>query len=487
MIIRLIGGTPMRGQADPSWRGAISDADAYDLTNDAARARILSANALVISGGVDHLLLGRYREELTSFVRSGGRVLVNGQVVKPFIDGLAVWRKLEFRGAQDVRPHAVSEHPVWNGIDDRDLHYRTGVPGIHSYERLEEIGVAGFYGRGYHLDLPEGAQVITGIGSYRLPLDYAYRIGAGAVLVHGGNDLESFSDDGYSTRVLGPNLVAWLEAGRNDGARNDGGQDGGTSVHDGAQNGGTDAAVARVLPATAPADAAVARAARDAGDSRESRAPGAAPRIGLLHCGAFQPLRTLADPALAPYRLESVYLPDADPAVLADLDVVLVSDRLHQGQLERFVPALLAALEDPGKTVIVLGENKVEQWLPGVGYTFRPTVFWKWRTGEDNGTRLRLPEDPMWEFFTPWSVSWHHHGLLHPRPGARSLVVMEEDGAEVGTLMYVDEVNQPARLLVTTMDPVYHHGSGFMPGASQLLYSLLRWVTATHPSAGKHP
>ncbi len=436
----------MRGQTDPSWRGRITDVDAYDLDDDAARTRIVSANGLVIGGGADHLLLGRYRGELTAFVRNGGRVLVNGQVVKPFIDGLAVWRKLEFRGPQDVRPHAVTGHPVWAGIDYKDLHYRTGVPGTHSYDRLEEIGVAGFYGRGYHLDLPEGADVITGIGQYRLPLDYSYRIGAGEVLVHGGNDLESFSDDRYSTGVLGPNLVEWLGAGR-----------------DGAVGG-----------AAGNSD----QAARKGQSVRREQS--AAPRIGLLHCGAFQPLRTLADPALAPYRVESVYLPEADPAVLADLDVVLVGDRLHQDRLARFVPAIHAALQDPGKTVIVLGENKVENWLPGVGYTFRPTVFWKWRTGEDNGTRLRLPEDPLWEFFTPWSVSWHHHGLLHPRPGARSLVVMEEDGAEVGTLLYVDEVNQPARLLVTTMDPVYHHGSGFMPGASQLLYSLLRWVTATH-------
>lgn len=464
MIIRLTGDTPMRGQADPSWRGRLEDMDVYELDDAAARARIFSANGLVIGGGADHLLLNRYRDELTGYVRAGGRVLVNGQVVLPFLDGLAVWRKLEFRGAQDVRPHAVTGHPVWAGIDYRDLHYRTGVSGTHSYERLADIGVAGFYGRGYHLDLPESAAVVTGIGSYRLPLDYSYRIGSGEVLVHGGNDLESFSDERYSTAVLGPNLVDWLEAGR-----------GRESGH----------AAADTVPAaeTGPAPAVVGRPAqqrRTGSQNRTASAGGAAaPRIGLLHCGAFQPLRTLADPALAPYRIESVYLPEADPAGLADLDVVLVSDRLHRGRLARFVPALLAALQDRGKTVIVLGENKVEDWLPGVGYTFRPTVFWKWRTGEDNGTRLRLPGDPMWEFFTPRSVSWHHHGLLHPRPGARSLVVMEEDGAESGTLLYLDEVNQPARLLVTTMDPVYHHGSGFMPGASQLLYSLLRWVTAT--------
>ena len=85
-----------------------------------------------------------------------------------------------------MQPHAVTAHPVWEGADYRDLHHRTGVPGTHSYEKLKEIGVAGFHGRGYHLDLPEGATAVTGIGLYRLPLDYSYRLGEGEVLAHGG-------------------------------------------------------------------------------------------------------------------------------------------------------------------------------------------------------------------------------------------------------------------------------------------------------------
>ncbi|POH71858.1 hypothetical protein CVS27_18885 [Arthrobacter glacialis] len=81
--------------------------------------------------------------------------------------------------------------------------------------------------------------------------------------------------------------------------------------------------------------------------------------------------------------------------------------------------------------MIVLGENTVEQWLPQLCFIFRPTVFWAWRTGADTGTRLRLPKDPMWDYFTKRATDWHHHGC------------------------------------------------GFMPGATQLLYSLLRWATAS--------
>lgn len=207
------------------------------------------------------------------------------------------------------------------------------------------------------------------------------------------------------------------------------------------------------------------------------------PRIGLLHSGNSSALATLADPALGPYRVHGIYLPEADPLELEMLDVIIVSDRLHAGQRARFEPALRDALEDADKTVIVLGLNTVERWLPSLSYTYRPTVFWAWRTGEDNGTRLCLENDQLWDYFTPRAMDWHHHGLLHPPEGAKSLVTMEEEGNEIGTILFIDDVNQPARLLVTTMDPVYHHGAGFMPGATQLLYSLLRWATATHVCA----
>ncbi|MFF8581915.1 iron chelate uptake ABC transporter family permease subunit [Streptomyces albidoflavus] len=50
------------------------------------------------------------------------------------------------------------------------------------------------------------------------------------------------------------------------------------------------------------------------------------------------------------------------------------------------------------------------------------------------------------------------------------------DPATEQVLLYEDRVSTPGRLLVTTMDPVYHHGSRFMPGATQLLLGLLRWT-----------
>lgn len=92
-----------------------------------------------------------------------------------------------------------------------DVLYRTGVPGEHSRERLAEIGVAGFYGRGYVVRLPKHATIINTIGPLKGPIDYSFPLGEGEVVVHSGLDLEAFTDiPGTTLGKFGPNVRAWL-------------------------------------------------------------------------------------------------------------------------------------------------------------------------------------------------------------------------------------------------------------------------------------
>lgn len=71
--------------------------------------------------------------------------------------------------------------------------------------------MAGFYGRGYYLDLPEGTRVVHTLGRIGGPIDLVYPLGAGEVLVHAGNDLLQFSSDDRGTGALRGNLLDWLE------------------------------------------------------------------------------------------------------------------------------------------------------------------------------------------------------------------------------------------------------------------------------------
>ncbi|SHK06772.1 hypothetical protein SAMN05443637_102243 [Pseudonocardia thermophila] len=199
------------------------------------------------------------------------------------------------------------------------------------------------------------------------------------------------------------------------------------------------------------------------------------PEIAFIHGGSGSHLTTLNEPALQPYRLRPIYLYDLTPDDLSDVDAVIVADREHPKLLAQHGKTIYGVAERGG-VLAVFGQNAAEQWLPGVGWEPRPTNFWWWRTGEDNHMRLQRTDEPIWDYFSERAMIWHHHGVLTPPEGATTLVGVEEDGTMVGATTYYDTVSTAGELFVTTMDPCYHHGAAFMPGASQLLYSTVRWV-----------
>jgi hypothetical protein len=164
-----------------------------------------------LADDVDQEYLLEQRALLDSFVTRGGRIVINGHVQRIFLAGLTTWRTLDFRNPRDLTLTRVTEHPVWAGIDPKSLLYNTGRPGPVPFEELQRIGVAGFYGRGWYADLPEGARVVHTIGPTRAPIDYDYPLGAGRVLVHGGNDLLQFAGAARGTARLRTQLVRWLE------------------------------------------------------------------------------------------------------------------------------------------------------------------------------------------------------------------------------------------------------------------------------------
>ncbi len=197
--------------------------------------------------------------------------------------------------------------------------------------------------------------------------------------------------------------------------------------------------------------------------------------MGLVTGGASYHERTLADSPFSERITRGLYLPALAMGDLDGLDVVVVSDRQHPGVLVRHAPALLGVAER-GDTLVVLGENRAQTWVPGARWEARPTNFWWWLEGLDPGIRPRNAEHPLWRTATAGDLTWHFHGVLHPPPGATPLLVAEGQG-EDGVLLYEDEVSTPGRLVVTTLDPVYHHGSNFMPAATRCLDALLSWLS----------
>jgi len=153
--------------------------------------------ALLIGMHCDQLYLVGRRARIEDFVSTGGTVLVSGHVAWPFLSGLDRFRPIADYRIADLEVRRESEHPVWAGVAPEDLTFRRGI--------------AGFYGRGWHKP-PPGATVIHSLGARRLPLDFAYAIGRGRVLFHGGNDLWTYLDAGNSAERMMPQLFDWTAA-----------------------------------------------------------------------------------------------------------------------------------------------------------------------------------------------------------------------------------------------------------------------------------
>lgn len=181
--------------------------DVYDLDE----VDLSAFRGVAVSSACDQRHLAERSERLSDWVRGGGLLLAQGHPIRRYVDGMPQHRKLDFHSTRDLWLEAVGPHPIWDGVDRRDLLFNTGVPGVHSFDRLKEIGVAGFYAHAYLVDLPDDATVITGIGPGRLPVDASYPLGAGEVVVHLGGDLLNHTRPGTSAVDLGERAHAFLE------------------------------------------------------------------------------------------------------------------------------------------------------------------------------------------------------------------------------------------------------------------------------------
>lgn len=217
-------------------------------------------------------------------------------------------------------------------------------------------------------------------------------------------------------------------------------------------------------------------------------------RIGAVYGGSAAHHRALTVAKYARHLDRLVYLPELAEAELSDLAVLVVPERLHRGCLQRARPVLQGMLERGG-TVVVFGEQSIyhdepEGWLPGVRFEHRPTNYWWWleRTAR-SGIHAPAPGHSLFSHLTMADVTWHHHGVFWPPEGTETVVATDDGGA----LLYVDQASTPGTLVVSSLDPMSHFGSYFMPATERFLDGFWPWlaeeftVTRRPPSPGARP
>ena len=71
-------------------------------------------------------------------------------------------------------------------------------------------------------------------------------------------------------------------------------------------------------------------------------------------------------------------------------------------------------------------------------------------------------------------MKWHYHGTFMPPAGAKSL--LDVPGGR--SIFYIDDTNFNGELLITTLDPMFHIGLGFINQSKPFLHGLANWLRA---------
>lgn len=154
---------------------------------------------LIIGGASDQEFMLRHREVVRAFLDDGKVVAFSGHLFRPWLPGCGLFVPKRIRSVNDFKVSLVAQHPVFKGVDERDLTFRRGV--------------AGFFARGHHPP-PDGAEVIATLAPDE-PVVYVDRkTTRGVIVAHSGNDLLGYADGGTAGRIV-PQLLRWMrEEGR---------------------------------------------------------------------------------------------------------------------------------------------------------------------------------------------------------------------------------------------------------------------------------
>src|SRR3546814_932514 len=177
--------------------------------------------------------------------------------------------------------------------------------------------------------------------------------------------------------------------------------------------------------------------------------------LAALDSGTYYHHRTLYEERYRQFFDRIVYARELGDTPLEEVDILLVSCRTDPSLL---VPqrAKIARFLARGGSVVAMGSTGPHLWLPGVVWHDRPTNFWWWKEGGSLGLQCADSGHLLFDSITLQDATWHYHGFFEPPPGAQTLITAAGGGA----VLYEDRITTAGCMLVTSLDPMYHHEIG---------------------------
>jgi hypothetical protein len=194
--------------------------------------------------------------------------------------------------------------------------------------------------------------------------------------------------------------------------------------------------------------------------------------ILAINAGAAYQIESLLGERYCMYFDKVVRPEELSEVDLSAFETLLVPCRTPPHRLIAHKHLFQAHLEKGG-TIIAMGECHSERWLSNIVFTPRETNFWWWLDPQgDLGLQIKSPLHPLFKLLGPQDLAWHLHGFFDPPVGS-DVLITDNDGRAI---LYIDEVTTKGRLIVTSLDPFFHHGHHFMPATTRFLDGFLKWL-----------
>ena len=419
-----------------------------DLYDELHQTRLEDFCAIVLPMGIDEVYLSAYKDKILDYLHSGGIVLSfmsDFLQILPFSSGY-IQSQIPIKARQIRFPQTPSAKIIFDGVREYDINYRRGVKG--------------FFNRGY-FDIkafPHEVEVFL-CDNHNQCIGYIDRHSTqGTILSTANADLLSFGlFDNTTARRIGPNLLRWLEAQLD-------------SSHSYALR-----AYPKPIKTTPPS-------LTDFTADKTLQNISCQNLKNLIITGgsAFhEHFFTNKNSKYAHTFSKRAHFLQLDSIDFRDFDYIVITSRLRSSELLKHKHKFLHYLQSGG-SIVSFGEI-TDDYLPNICWVDYPVNFWWWLIPQADMPLYALESDgsktqskTTQGLFSKIEVNvakWHSHGVFYPPQNATKILVNELDEC----LIYKDN-NFKGGLYITSLDPEFHLGQGFMPTTEPFFDAFIAWV-----------
>lgn len=196
--------------------------------------------------------------------------------------------------------------------------------------------------------------------------------------------------------------------------------------------------------------------------------------IAALDSGTAFHIVSLHYPPFNTFFKKIIYLPGFKENDLVDIDILIVTCSSHLELLIEHKQLFLNFL-NKGKTLVVMGRNNPEKWLPNIEKYSIPFNYWWWLKKENEfDMEVTKEQHILLDYIKFEDMIWHYHGAYEIPKDAVPVLVHKTNKKAI----YFEQENYlGGGLIVTSLDPFFHHGSFFMPNTTKFAAGFLKYLS----------